>query len=1297
MAIFTVLTGYYSFDPPLSGTYPTIGDAIAAALPGDTIILGDGYGPETVNITQNDITISGTSSSLGIELLIADGVSGLVLMGDAPINVTDSLGANVIAGNDGDNVMTSTGGIDVFDGGLGVDRLVVDYSLAAGVVTATMAAIGSDLGTVGITGIENYTVLTGSGADVLTFTTADGENYIDAGEGANTIVVGDGVNTVITGAGVDTITVGNGDNSIDAGFGTIGANTITAGSGNNTIFGSNGIDTIAAGGGNNIIEAGDGANTITVGPAGFGNNIIIAGSGVDTITVGSGDNYIDAGVGTIGANTITVGPTGFGNNTILGSDGIDTIVVGNGNNDIEAGDGANTITAGPTGFGNNRIIAGDGIDTITTGDGDNCIDAGSVGANTIAAGSGNNVIIAGSGIDTITVGNGNNFIDAGSLGANTVTAGSGDNYIAAGSAIDTITAMGGSNNIEAGDGANVITTGVGNDVIATGVDIDTVTSGAGNDIIKISGGADVLTAGTGHDRLIADLSTSITAVTTTVAGAGSHAGTVGVATFSSVEEFHITAGSANDTIYTGDGADVIDGGAGADLLYAGGGSDVIYGGVGDVVDGGENLDGSDFDVLVLKDFGFYEIVRDLDNPENGTVYQLDAVDGNRIGSMDFTNIESIEFADNTVTTPEDTTLEGNLVMPSITTTVVTFMVGSTTYTAGQTAERTEGSLQINSDGSYTFIPTANYNGPGPVTTYTTLDPYDPLNSATSPLMINIGAVEETTPACLSGDDATTGGTGLNGTDGDEAVSTLEGVAKTGNVIDLNLSSLDGAITVTGFAVDTNNSGSDETFVAGETATIEGVGTLMIGTDGVYILTPIAGYSGAVPGASYTLTDGNGSETSTLTIAVTPCMGENPPPAYTPVSPLGAFFPSLVAGHAIDPDLMNGIINDEYLQGDGSTDFVLNLHDTGYAWHQNVLGVYEITPDGRITDARILINNVNTDKTAEVLISDVESGNKLGFFVVQNAADWASNFTSADTFVFVGNDGWSQATVNDGAGIQLQVNGQTAWKTIFHSYAAEMNDDGIQHTISGIDTSGEMISVGFEDIVGGGDQDYEDVVFGIERVEVAPSNCDTTTPFEVFFPSLVEGQAIDPDLVNGIINDEYLQGDGSTDFVLNLHDTGYAWYQNVLGVYEITPDGRITDARILINNVNTDKTAEVLISDVESGNKLGFFVVQNAADWASNFTSADTFVFVGNDGWSQATVNDGAGIQLQVNGQTAWKTIFHSYAAEMNDDGIQHTLSGIDTSGAMISVGFEDVVGGGDQDYEDVVFSIERVDADVFLM
>jgi Ca2+-binding RTX toxin-like protein len=285
------------------------------------------------------------------------------------------------------------------------------------------------------------------------------------------------------------------------------------------------------------------------------------------------------------------------------------------------------------------------------------------------------------------------------VGANTITAGAGNNYIIGGSGIDTITAMGGNNYIDAGSAANTVTTGLGHDIIITGDGIDTITSGDGNDIIiNVGAGADVITAGGGHDRLISDFSTSTAAVNTAITGAESYGGTVGTATISGVEEFHITGGSGNDNIVTGDGADVLDGGAGADNLSSGRGSDVIYGGVGDTVSGGEDLVGDDFDVLVLKDFGPYEIVRDVLNAENGTIYQLDALGARVIGAeVIFTNIEHIEFVDPTVTTLEDTALTGNLF-----TTVATFTVGSTTYVAGQTAERTEGDLTINLDGSYIF-------------------------------------------------------------------------------------------------------------------------------------------------------------------------------------------------------------------------------------------------------------------------------------------------------------------------------------------------------------------------------------------------------------------------------------------------------------------------------------------------------------------------------------------------------------------------------------------------------------------
>jgi Ca2+-binding RTX toxin-like protein len=590
----------------------------------------------------------------------------LVLGGDAPINVTDSGTADTITGNDGDNIITVTGGIgDTVNGGDGEDRLVVDYSSSTGVVTATTTTFSGSPGTVGVTAgsIENFTVLTGDSIDTITLTTADGDNYIDTGEGASTVVVGNGDNVIVGGSGIDTLTFGNGNNTIDAGYGTIGANTITGGSGNNTILGSDGIDTISIGGGDNRLVVGDGANTLTVGPTFTGNNVIIGGSGIDTITVGGGNNCIDAGFGTVGANTITAGPTFSGNNSILGSDGIDTIVVGHGDNYIAAGDGANTITAGS---GNNFITAGDGIDTIT--------------------------------------------------------------------------AMGGNNVIEAGDiGVNTVTTGIGNDVVETGVGADVIVTGAGNDIIKDAGGAGSVAAGDGHDRLIYDFSASTAPVTNTIIDvAGTSSGVMGATTYSGVEEFHITGGSGADNITTGAGADVLDGGAEADTLIAGDGSDVIYGGVGDVIAGGEDADGLDFDVLVLNGLGgetagsfSYDVAG---NTENGTFTLTSG------GSVSFTGIESVVFDATTITTPEDTPLVGDLGV-----TVATFEVGNITYSAGDTASRTEGDLTINGDGTYTFTPAPNYNGPAPVINYTDS------GGETSPLFIEVTAVGEAIPACFTGE------------------------------------------------------------------------------------------------------------------------------------------------------------------------------------------------------------------------------------------------------------------------------------------------------------------------------------------------------------------------------------------------------------------------------------------------------------------------------------------------------------------------------------------------------------------
>lgn len=73
------------------------------------------------------------------------------------------------------------------------------------------------------------------------------------------------------------------------------------------------------------------------------------------------------------------------------------------------------------------------------------------------------------------------------------------------------------------------------------------------------------------------------------------------------------------------------------------------------------------------------------------------------------------------------------------------------------------------------------------------------------------------------------------------------------------------LSVTGFTVD----GVKGSFLAGESITIAGKGTLQIDADGGYTFKPVANWSGAVPTVTYTVSDGKVTNSSTLTLNVTP--------------------------------------------------------------------------------------------------------------------------------------------------------------------------------------------------------------------------------------------------------------------------------------------------------------------------------------------------------------------------------------------------------------------------------------------
>ncbi|RZI93964.1 MAG: tandem-95 repeat protein, partial [Variovorax sp.] len=202
----------------------------------------------------------------------------------------------------------------------------------------------------------------------------------------------------------------------------------------------------------------------------------------------------------------------------------------------------------------------------------------------------------------------------------------------------------------------------------------------------------------------------------------------------------------------------------------------------------------------------------------------------------------------TAATPEDTPVSGNVLtndtdVDNVNLTVTQFVVGGTTYSAGGSAVLAGvGTLVINADGSYTFTPALNYNGPVPAATYTVTD----------------GALTSTATLAVTVTPVNDAPVGVNDT-----ATTLEDTPVSGNVL-TNDTDVDSAnLTVTQFVV------GGTTYTAGQTATLAGVGTLVINTNGGYTFTPALNYTGPVPVATYTVTDGALTSTATLTVTITP--------------------------------------------------------------------------------------------------------------------------------------------------------------------------------------------------------------------------------------------------------------------------------------------------------------------------------------------------------------------------------------------------------------------------------------------
>ena len=230
-----------------------------------------------------------------------------------------------------------------------------------------------------------------------------------------------------------------------------------------------------------------------------------------------------------------------------------------------------------------------------------------------------------------------------------------------------------------------------------------------------------------------------------------------------------------------------------------------------------------------------------------------------------------------------------------------------------------------------------------------------------------------------------------------------------------------------------------------------------------------------------------------------------------------------------------------------------------AGYKNTLGSYKIGADGSISDVRVLFANASEKgggggsliPGSSGVDLDVKAGEQLGFFIVSNGygrnpanAKLLSDATAA--FEFRSADG-TPANIKSGQPLRLfHVDGSTKVATevdsgknidIFHSAADvnngfALNSDGFGHITMLADPATGEIKIGFEDMRGGGDRDFDDPVI---TLNIGTANVAALTP-----PSGSSGNAPDDDTILAAGGDDKVYGMDGNDLIYGGDGNDSLW-------------------------------------------------------------------------------------------------------------------------------------------------------------
>ncbi|MEM9855009.1 MAG: DUF4114 domain-containing protein, partial [Pseudomonadota bacterium] len=166
----------------------------------------------------------------------------------------------------------------------------------------------------------------------------------------------------------------------------------------------------------------------------------------------------------------------------------------------------------------------------------------------------------------------------------------------------------------------------------------------------------------------------------------------------------------------------------------------------------------------------------------------------------------------------------------------------------------------------------------------------------------------------------------------------------------------------------------------------------------------------------------------------------------------------------------------------------------------------------------------------------------------------------------------------------------------------------------------------------------------------------------------------------------------------------AGYKNTLGMYKIDPEtGQIKDVDIAWENASLKGSGGDLVGgqssvdfDVAAGDQIGFFIIGNGYN-QNDFSALGegTFEFVNADG-SPASAESDAPVLRHVATSGAVTVlqghVYHSASTQpdhgLNSDNMDHTAGHSGSDATNFQIGFEDLHGGGDMDFDDTLFTVE---------